>query len=94
MQIILLNVQFPGQYVYSINLNPELKNLNKAFIILRITHWKQTLFMLDAPVTVEEGDIIVGSICLQRNPVWRRHLSITFSWNINSTEDKKVSFYM
>lgn len=55
-----------------------------------ITHWKQTLFMLDAPVTVEEGDIIVGSICLQRNPVWRRHLSITFSWNINSTEDKKV----
>uniref|UniRef100_A0A9J7Z3W3 Protein arginine N-methyltransferase 2 n=1 Tax=Cyprinus carpio carpio TaxID=630221 RepID=A0A9J7Z3W3_CYPCA len=55
-----------------------------------ITHWKQTLFMLDAPVTVEEGDIIVGSICLQRNPVWRRHLSITFSWNINSTEDKKI----
>lgn len=55
-----------------------------------ITHWKQTLFMLDAPVSVEEGDIIAGSIRLQRNPVWRRHLSITFSWNINSTEVSKV----
>ncbi|XP_056320964.1 protein arginine N-methyltransferase 2 [Danio aesculapii] len=55
-----------------------------------ITHWKQTLFMLDAPVSVEEGDVIAGSIRLQRNPVWRRHLSITFSWNINSTEVSKV----
>ncbi|XP_067299706.1 protein arginine N-methyltransferase 2 isoform X3 [Pseudorasbora parva] len=59
-----------------------------------ITHWKQTLFMLDAPVEVEEGDIIVGSIRLQRNPIWRRHLSVTFSWNINGTEDSKVSMYM
>lgn len=50
--------------------------------------------MLDSPLTVEEGDIIVGSICLQRNPIWRRHLSVTFSWNINSTEASKVSIYM
>lgn len=55
-----------------------------------ITHWKQTLFMLDAPVSVEEGDIIAGSIRLQRNPIWRRHLSITFLWNINSSEVSTV----
>ncbi|XP_073711175.1 protein arginine N-methyltransferase 2 isoform X1 [Misgurnus anguillicaudatus] len=56
-----------------------------------ITHWKQTLFMLDTPVTVEEEDVIVGSIRLQRNPIWRRHLSITFSWTINGTEDSRVN---
>ncbi|XP_051998886.1 protein arginine N-methyltransferase 2 [Xyrauchen texanus] len=55
-----------------------------------MTHWKQTLFMVDSPVTVEKGDIIVGSIHLQRNPIWRRHLSITFSWNINSTDLSRV----
>ncbi|XP_065105089.1 protein arginine N-methyltransferase 2 isoform X2 [Paramisgurnus dabryanus] len=55
-----------------------------------ITHWKQTLFMLDTPVTVGEEDVIVGSIRLQRNPIWRRHLSITFSWTINGTEDSRV----
>lgn len=55
-----------------------------------ITHWKQTLFMLDTPVTVGEEDVIVGSIRLQRNPIWRRHLSITFSWTINGTEGSRV----
>ncbi|XP_076858338.1 protein arginine N-methyltransferase 2 isoform X2 [Brachyhypopomus gauderio] len=49
------------------------------------THWKQTLFMLDAPVTLEEGDCIGGSICLHRNPVWRRHMSITIEWRIKRT---------
>ncbi|TRY91902.1 hypothetical protein DNTS_024114 [Danionella cerebrum] len=55
-----------------------------------LTHWKQTLFMLDAPVSIEKGDVITGSLCLQRNPVWRRHLSIIFSWNINSTDASKI----
>uniref|UniRef100_A0A4W4ETC8 SH3 domain-containing protein n=1 Tax=Electrophorus electricus TaxID=8005 RepID=A0A4W4ETC8_ELEEL len=44
-----------------------------------VTHYyrlNQTLLcMLDTPITVEEGDCIGGSISLNRNPVWRRHIS-------------------
>nr|XP_020450447.1 protein arginine N-methyltransferase 2 isoform X2 [Monopterus albus] len=48
------------------------------------THWKQTLFMLDMPVSVHAGDSISGSIFLHRNPKWRRHMTITLNWNVNS----------
>ncbi|XP_051260137.1 protein arginine N-methyltransferase 2 [Dicentrarchus labrax] len=52
------------------------------------THWKQTLFMLDRPVSVYAGDSISGTIVLRRNPIWRRHMTVTLHWNINScTED-------
>ncbi|XP_076603603.1 protein arginine N-methyltransferase 2 isoform X1 [Chaetodon auriga] len=52
------------------------------------THWKQTLFMLDRPVSVYAGDSISGSVVLRRNPVWRRHMTVTLQWNISSsTED-------
>lgn len=51
------------------------------------THWKQTLFMMDDPVPVHLGDVVTGSIILQRNPVWRRHMSVTLSWAVASRED-------
>lgn len=51
------------------------------------THWKQTLFMLDCPVSVDEGDTISGSIVLCRNPIWRRHMNVTLSWTIHSSSD-------
>ncbi|KAM9001192.1 protein arginine N-methyltransferase 2 isoform X1 [Sarcophilus harrisii] len=51
------------------------------------THWKQTLFMLDEPLAVRAGDVLAGSMLLQRNPVWRRHLSVTLSWTITSQQD-------
>ncbi|KAM8749409.1 protein arginine N-methyltransferase 2 [Acanthopagrus schlegelii] len=52
------------------------------------THWKQTLFMLDRPVSVCAGDSITGTIVLCRNPVWRRHMTVTLHWSVNgSTED-------
>ncbi|XP_074045983.1 protein arginine N-methyltransferase 2 isoform X2 [Macrotis lagotis] len=51
------------------------------------THWKQTLFMLDEPLAVHAGDMVSGSIVLQRNPVWRRHMSITLSWTLTSSQD-------
>ncbi|XP_019738081.1 protein arginine N-methyltransferase 2 isoform X2 [Hippocampus comes] len=47
------------------------------------THWKQTLFMLDEPVSVHAADRISGSIILRRNPVWRRHLTVTLHWDIS-----------
>ncbi|XP_053327935.1 protein arginine N-methyltransferase 2, partial [Spea bombifrons] len=49
-----------------------------------LTHWKHTLFMLDEPVHVHKGDRIRGTALFQRNPVWRRHMSVTLSWEITS----------
>ncbi|MCI4378800.1 hypothetical protein PGIGA_G00220270 [Pangasianodon gigas] len=55
------------------------------------THWKQTLFMFDGPIGVEEGDCVGGAITLQRNPVWRRHMSITIEWSIKRRNDTTFS---
>uniref|UniRef100_A0AAQ6IGU9 Protein arginine N-methyltransferase 2 n=2 Tax=Anabas testudineus TaxID=64144 RepID=A0AAQ6IGU9_ANATE len=55
------------------------------------THWKQTLFMLDKPVSVCAGDSISGTILLRRNPVWRRHMTVTLNWNISSTGETDSS---
>ncbi|GAB1295250.1 Protein arginine N-methyltransferase 2 [Apodemus speciosus] len=51
------------------------------------THWKQTLFMMDDPVPVHTGDVVTGSVVLQRNPVWRRHMSVSLSWAVTSALD-------
>ncbi|KAB1284021.1 Protein arginine N-methyltransferase 2 [Camelus dromedarius] len=51
------------------------------------THWKQVLFMMDEPVSVHAGDVVTGAVVLQRNPVWRRHMSVTLSWSITSRQD-------
>ncbi|KAM9696446.1 protein arginine N-methyltransferase 2 isoform 1-T1 [Dama dama] len=51
------------------------------------THWKQVLFMMDEPVPVLMGDVVTGAVVLQRNPVWRRHMSVTLSWSITSAQD-------
>ncbi|KAM9344254.1 protein arginine N-methyltransferase 2 isoform 2-T3 [Pholidichthys leucotaenia] len=51
------------------------------------THWKQTLFMLDRPVRVNAGDFISGNIVLLRNPIWRRHMTITLHWSIKGSTD-------
>ncbi|KAM8856692.1 protein arginine N-methyltransferase 2 isoform 2-T2 [Spinachia spinachia] len=48
----------------------------------RPPHWKQTLFMLDRPVSVHAKEAISGSISLRRNPVWRRHMTVTLHWNV------------
>ncbi|XP_072601380.1 uncharacterized protein [Vulpes vulpes] len=51
------------------------------------THWRQVLFMMDEPVSVLSGDVVTGSVVLQRNPVWRRHMSVALSWSVTSTQD-------
>lgn len=51
------------------------------------THWKQVLFMMDEPVAVHAGDVVTGAVVLQRNPVWRRHMSVALSWSVTSTQD-------
>lgn len=63
-------------------------NIKETHFLFMPTHWKQTLFMLDSPVSVHAGDSITGTIVLRRNPIWRRHMTITLHWNIDSsTED-------
>ncbi|XP_078701433.1 protein arginine N-methyltransferase 2-like [Branchiostoma floridae x Branchiostoma belcheri] len=47
-----------------------------------MTHWKQDLFMMDQPTAVEGGDSIVGNILIKRNPEWRRHLRVMFTWEV------------
>uniref|UniRef100_A0A3P9LMG7 Protein arginine N-methyltransferase 2 n=1 Tax=Oryzias latipes TaxID=8090 RepID=A0A3P9LMG7_ORYLA len=56
------------------------------------THWKQTLFMLDEPVSVFSGDSITGTIGLHRNPIWRRHMTVTLQWNIRGQTEEADSF--
>ncbi|CAK7302955.1 Protein arginine N-methyltransferase 2 [Vulpes lagopus] len=53
----------------------------------RTTHWRQVLFMMDEPVSMLSGDVVTGSVVLQRNPVWRRHMSVALSWSVTSTQD-------
>lgn len=43
--------------------------------------------MMDEPVPVLAGDVVTGAVVLQRNPVWRRHMSVTLSWSITSAQD-------
>ncbi|KAM5151871.1 LOW QUALITY PROTEIN: protein arginine N-methyltransferase 2 [Mantella aurantiaca] len=47
-----------------------------------LTHWKHTLFMLDEPIQIHKGDRIEGSAVFNRNPCWRRHLSVTLNWSV------------
>ncbi|XP_036400743.1 protein arginine N-methyltransferase 2 [Megalops cyprinoides] len=64
------------------------------------THWKQTLFMLDTPVSLRPGDTVCGTLLLHRNPVWRRHMTITLQWSVSSpggtapSETQRKSFPM
>lgn len=51
----------------------------------KLTHWKHTLFMMDKPMQVLRGDRITGSAVFKRNPMWRRHLSVTITWSITSS---------
>nr|XP_057938914.1 protein arginine N-methyltransferase 2 [Doryrhamphus excisus] len=55
------------------------------------THWKQTLFMLDEPIFAHVGDSIRGSIILRRNPVWRRHMTVTLHWDVSSHVQEALS---
>lgn len=52
----------------------------------QVTHWKQDLFMLDEPISVHTGDLLQGSVLIERNSDYRRHLQVTFSFSIFSAE--------
>ncbi|XP_040213522.1 protein arginine N-methyltransferase 2 isoform X1 [Rana temporaria] len=49
-----------------------------------LTHWKHTLFMLDEPIQIHRGDRVEGSAVFNRNPMWRRHLSVALNWSVTA----------
>ncbi|KAI8487770.1 class I-like SAM-binding methyltransferase super [Branchiostoma belcheri] len=59
-----------------------------------MTHWKQDLFMMDQPTAVEGGDSIVGNILIKRNPEWRRHLRVMFTWEVLKAGVRWVSIWL
>lgn len=48
-----------------------------------VTHWKQDLFLLDEPITVQKGNYLKGTIYIKRNPEYRRHLSVTYDFIVS-----------
>ena len=46
------------------------------------THWKQALFVLEAPLQVKQGDVIKGRVEITRNPTHRRHFAIGFKFRV------------
>ena len=50
--------------------------------LVRPTHWKQDLLLLDAPIQVEKGQRLKGSVLLKRHKLWRRHLRIKLNYSL------------
>lgn len=47
------------------------------------THWKQSIFFVDNPIEVSEGDIIEGTIKMGADSDNYRNLIVKFSYNVN-----------
>ncbi|XP_022111246.1 protein arginine N-methyltransferase 2-like isoform X2 [Acanthaster planci] len=58
-----------------------------------LTHWKHTLFMMDSPITVEQGDRIEGAVIIQRNKVWRRHMRVNLEYSVTSTNTNDIQSF-
>mmetsp|Transcript_6175 Transcript_6175/g.11319 ORF Transcript_6175/g.11319 Transcript_6175/m.11319 type:complete len:88 (-) Transcript_6175:61-324(-) len=52
------------------------------------THWKHTLFFLNAPVSVHRGDTVLGEIILTRNRFHRRHFRVKISLTTKRKHEK------
>ncbi|XP_062509406.1 uncharacterized protein LOC134185598 isoform X2 [Corticium candelabrum] len=63
------NVQFNGDVQLSFSTHPSAK----------ATHWKQTVFLLQEPIHVKEGDTLSGTICCEKSKKDRRALSVSLN---------------
>ncbi|XP_071791277.1 protein arginine N-methyltransferase 2-like isoform X1 [Asterias amurensis] len=72
---------------------------SKPFVFLNtgpdypLTHWKQTLFMMDSPITVEQGDTVEGAITMTRNKEWRRHLEVHLALSVSSVSGQNAKTF-
>lgn len=58
------------------------------------THWRQTVLLLEHPITVSKGDVISGSIECQANRQSFRDLDIHVSYQIGSSQVKRQTFLL
>ncbi|PRP73095.1 protein arginine N-methyltransferase 2 [Planoprotostelium fungivorum] len=59
------------------------------------THWNQQQFIFNKAIKVEEGDKLRGEIMYRRNKLYKRHLIIEISYQMDKEEDTyKKTFYM
>jgi len=54
------------------------------------THWKQSLFFIDNPIEVSEGDIIVGTIKVVANQENYRNLIVKFTYEVDGKGGSKT----
>ena len=47
----------------------------------KYTHWKQSVFYLDKPISVRKGDVIYGTVATKQDPENFRNLNIKISYH-------------
>ena len=55
----------------------------------KYTHWKQSIFYLDEPLSVRKGDTLYGSIATRQDKINFRELNIKVSYHIDAAQCKK-----
>ncbi|XP_071510621.1 protein arginine N-methyltransferase 2-like [Diadema antillarum] len=57
-----------------------------------LTHWKQAVFILDDWYDLMKGDVVVGTMMMERSHLWRRHFKVRLSGKIRlfSSMQEKV----
>ena len=62
----------------------------------KYTHWKQTIFYLNDPISICEGEEVTGTIACKPNPKNERDLDITLELSFDGTHsqliDKRVEY--
>ncbi len=54
----------------------------------RYTHWKQTVFYLATPLTMERGEVVTGTLRCRPNSKNHRDLDIELAYSINGAISK------
>ena len=70
--------------------NPVTFMYISKYSLNRLTHWKQDLLMLDTPFDVLPGDHVIGSVRLKRNRKWRRHITVTVTYQLTRSDQTLI----
>ena len=60
----------------------------------KYTHWKQTIFYLQEPISMEEGEEITGMIACRPNPKNKRDLDISLDVNFDGAHTKVMNKHL
>ena len=56
----------------------------------KYTHWKQTIFYLNEPISICEDEEVIGTIVCRPNPKNKRDLDISLDINFDGTHSKLI----